>query len=291
MIIKNKHNLPEPIINAVKRDEQPPRPGVVRVTSLLKGVREVILEQRYWDKVERDASDMAWLLFGRAVHSIIEQEEELDHQLKETRLTERVGGLDLSGQFDLYDAKRKMIIDYKTCSVWKFIYNDFKDWRKQTLIYAWLLRKAGFKVDKAQIVAFIKDHSKSKAQFDAQHPDAPVKTVDFTFTDKDFTDIEAFIHERMAEIEASLDLPDAELPLCTQEERWNKGDQYAVMKGKNKRATRVYENKEEAEARIEKEGAPYWLEVRPGIDRKCGDYCAVNAFCPYWQEKQKEDQE
>lgn len=291
MIITNKHNLPEPIINAVKRDEQPPRPGVVRVTSLLKGVREVILEQRHWDEVERDASDMAWLLFGRAVHSIIEQEEELDHQLKETRLTERVGGLDLSGQFDLYDAKRKMVIDYKTCSVWKFIFGDFEDWRKQTLIYAWLLRKAGFPVIGAQIVAFIKDHSKSKAQFDASHPDAPVQTVTFTFADTDFANIEEFIHERMAEIERSINLVDDELPLCTPEERWNSGNKYAVMKGKNKRAVRVYDTKEEAEARIEKEGEPHWLEERPGEDKKCSQYCAVNAFCPYWQEKQKEDQE
>lgn len=291
MIITNKHNLPEPIINAVKRDEQPPRPGVVRVTSLLKGVREVILEQRYWDKVERDASDMAWLLFGRAVHSIIEQEEELDHQLKETRLTERVGGLDLSGQFDLYDSKRKMITDYKTCSVWKFIFGDFDDWRKQTAIYAWLLRKAGFPVVGAEIVAFIKDHSKSKAQFDAQYPDAPVQTVTFNFPDQTVPVIERFIVERMAQIEAAQDLPDADLPLCTPEERWNSGDKFAVMKGKNKRAVRVYDTQEEAEARIEKEGAPYWLEVRPGTDRKCADYCAVNAFCPYWQEKQKEDQE
>lgn len=289
MIITNKYNLPEPFINAISKDEQPPRPGIVRVTSLLKGVREVILEQRHWDEVERDASDMAWLLFGRAVHSIIEQEEEEAHQLKETRLTEQVGGLALSGQFDLYDAKRKMIIDYKTCSVWKFAFGDFEDWRKQTLTYAWLLRKAGFPVVGAQIVAFIKDHSKSKAQFDAQYPQAPVQTVTFAFSDTDFKQIEEFIVERMAEIEASLELPDADLPLCTPEERWNSGDKFAVMKGTNKRASRVYDTQEEAEEHVEREGKPYWVEARPGTDKKCAEYCSVNAFCPYWQEKQKEN--
>lgn len=291
MIITNKHHLPEPIINATIQDEQPPRPGVVRVTSLLKGVREVILEQRHWDEVERDASDMAWLLFGRAVHSIIEQADEEAHQLKETRLTERVGGLALSGQFDLYDAKRQMVIDYKTCSVWKFIYNDFADWRMQTLIYSWLLRKAGFPVAGAQIVAFIKDQSKSKARFEPQHPDTPVKTVDFTFTDEDFEKIETFIVNRMAEIEEAIDLPDDELPLCTQDERWNDGDVYAVMKGENKKATKLYSTQKDAEAHVKQAGKPYRVVIRPGVNKKCRDYCAVNAFCPFWQEIQKEEQE
>ena len=136
MIITNNLGLPQAFVEMAKRDYEY-EPNEYRVTSLLKGVRETILERRHDEKIERDVSDMIWLLFGTAVHNILEHQEEGDYEIKESRIKIPIGGYILSGQFDLYNAKSNTITDYKTCSVWKIIYGDFEDWRRQLLIYAY----------------------------------------------------------------------------------------------------------------------------------------------------------
>jgi hypothetical protein len=68
----------------------------------------------------------------------------------------------------------------------------------------------------------------------------PVKKISFTFTKKDFADIEQFIKDKFAEIEKYEDKPDDELPICTAKERFNKGDKYAVMKKGRKAALRLW---------------------------------------------------
>jgi len=291
MKITNKKNLPEPMLNYVKSDLQEPRDNVVRVTDLNKGVREILLNKRHYSDIEQDVSDMIWLFFGTALHSVVDAAEEQSHQIKETRLEEQIGNLILSGKFDLYDAKRKLVIDYKTCSVWKFMFNDFSDWERQTSLYCWLLRKAGFEVEGAEIIALMKDHSKSKARNEAQYPDLPVQTIHFDYDDQKHQETEEYILTRMAEIEAAIDLPDEDLPLCTVDERWYSGDQYAVMKGTNKRALRVLDTEEEAEQWMqENEGrGGTHIEYRPGVSRKCLDYCQVCEFCDYYLENVKEE--
>ena len=126
MIITNKLNLPAPFVNLAKRDYIY-EPNEYRVTSLLKGVRETILERRHSDKIERDVSDMVWLLFGTAVHSVLEKCQEGEHELKEERIKIPFGNYILSGQFDLYNDKTKIVTDYKTASVWKIIFGDFEE--------------------------------------------------------------------------------------------------------------------------------------------------------------------
>ena len=99
MKITNKKNLPEPMLNYVKSDLQEPRDNVVRVTDLNKGVREILLNKRHYSDIEQDVSDMIWLFFGTALHSVVDAAEEQSHQIKETRLEEQIGNLILSGKF------------------------------------------------------------------------------------------------------------------------------------------------------------------------------------------------
>jgi hypothetical protein len=257
-------------------------PNEYRVTSLLKGVRETILERRHDSEIERDVSDMVWLLFGSAVHGILEKHQENDEELKEERIKISFGGYLLSGQFDLYNDETKIVTDYKTASVWKVIYGDFSDWRRQLLVYSFMLRQIGFDAQGGQIVAFLKDHSKRDAKQKAGYPPFPVEVVRFSFTKEDFIECEQWLTKRFAEIEAAEKLPDDELPLCTPEERFNSGNKYAVMKKGRKTALRVLDTKEEAEEWIRNNGGDY-LEKRPGEDKKCADYCAVNQFCNYFK--------
>jgi hypothetical protein len=282
MIITNKLGLPKPLVDMAQSDYKY-APNEYRVTSLLKGIRETILERRHHDKIERDVSDMIWLLFGTAVHSVLEKHQEGDQEIKEARLKIPIGDYILSGQFDLYNAETKTITDYKTCSVWKVIYGEYEDWRRQLLIYAYMLQSIGFPVEKAEIIALMKDHSKSQAKIKADYPKQPVRKITFTFTEKDFAEIESWLHQRFEEIAKAEKLPDDELPLCTPEERFNSGDKFAVMKKGRKTAMRVLDSMEDAKYWMATNGGDY-IETRKGEDKKCMDYCSACEFCNYYKE-------
>lgn len=283
MIITNKQNLPQAFVDMAQRDYEV-APGEYRVTSLLKGTRETILERRHYNEIEQDVSDMIWLLFGTAVHSVLERYDEAGHELKEERLKIPFGDYTLSGQFDLYNSRTKTVTDYKTCSIWKAIFADYEDWRKQLLIYAYMLNSIGFPVEKGEIIAIMKDHSKAQAGRKVDYPEFPVKRLTFCFTEEDYNDIEAWLRLKFAEISKAEKLPDDQLPVCTPEERFNSGDKFAVMKKNRKRAMRVLDSMEEAEEWKKNNGGDY-IEVRPGEDKKCADYCSVNKFCSYYQQK------
>lgn len=286
MIITNELNLPQAFVQMAQRDEYETANNEYRVTSLLKGIRETELERRHSHEIKRDVSDMVWLLFGTATHSILERQKEGDREIKETRLKMEMDGIVLSGQFDLYNEEEERITDYKTASVWKIIYGNYEDWRRQLLIYAYMLRDAGFPVKRGRVVAFLKDHSKRDAKVKAEYPKLPVQPVDFTFSERDFQEIEVWLKEKIAEVKRARELPDDRLPLCTQEERFNSGDKYAVMKKGRKTALRVLDSKEEAEQWMASNGGDS-IEIRPGEDKKCQDYCAAKEFCSYYKEKCK----
>ena len=279
MKINNKLKFPVTFVNAVTKEYQY-KEKQYSVTSLLKDVREILLTRRHNNEIEQDVADMIWLIFGTAVHKVLEDSQEADTEFKEEHFVQEVeNGYKLSGQADLYNAE---VTDYKTCSVWKVIYNDWEDYRKQLLMYAWAFRKMGFEVEKGQIVAVIKDHSKTKAKVDSSYPQYPVYRKIFNFSNKDFEDIEKFIKIKFKEIAKYENTPDNELPICSKESRWNDGDKYAVKKKGNKRALRMYDKLEDAENHIAKD-ENLELEIRKGEDKKCKEYCSCCEFCDYWK--------
>jgi hypothetical protein len=151
-----------------------------------------------------------------------------------------------------------------------------------------MMQSIGLPVEKGEIVALLKDHSKRDAKFKKDYPGLPVHKVMFGFTEKDFTEIEVWLIERFAEIAVLERLPDDLLPECTPEERFNSGDKYAVMKKGRKTALRVLDSEEEATKWME-ENKGDSIEIREGEDKKCADYCSVNQFCNYYQQKRGND--
>ena len=192
-----------------------------------------------------------------------------------------------SGKFDLYNANTKTITDYKTASVWKIVFGDFVDWRRQLLIYAYMLQSYGFPVEKGEIIAFLKDHSKRDAKYKSNYPILPVYSVQFEFTKQDFQEIEEWLWERFQLIAQVETLADSELPLCTPEERFNSGVKFAVMKKGRKTALRVLDSMEDAEQWIKDNNKGDYIETRAGEDKKCNDYCFVNQFCNYYLSKKE----
>ena len=293
MKITNNLGLPQPFVSAVER-EYTYKDKRYSTTAILKGVREAILQRRHDDEIESDVADMVWAIFGTAVHGILENAEETATQLKENKLeVELPNGYTLSGIFDLYDDETGTVTDYKTASVWKVNFGKFDDWRKQALIYCWMLRQIGFDAKRGQIVAMLKDHSKTKAKL-GEHPEHPVYQKAWDFGEKDFDEIEQYILGKFAQIEEAEKLPDDELPMCTAEERWSRDEAYAVMNGKirakHQRARKLFkvEDYEDAEQRAREYasaiGEGFVVEHRPGHDAKCADYCSAAPFCSHGRE-------
>jgi hypothetical protein len=287
MIITNKTGLPAPFVNMATR-EYTYTPKRYSATSLLKPIREILLTRRHNDEIEQDCADMIWMLFGQAVHAILEKNADAGDIAEKKFAIELGNGYTISGIIDYFESSTKTVIDYKTASAWKVIYGDFSDWERQGLIYAWLMAKSGGEVNEVKFYALLKDWSKTESKRKADYPKQPVYLYKFTPTPEKLREIENYIYEKIADLILCEPLPDSELPLCPAVDRWNDGDKYAVMKNGRKTAVRVLDSLAEAEDYKAANGGDY-IETRPGVDRKCADYCACCAFCDYWQKNYREE--
>ena len=158
MKVTNKLGLPQAFVDAVSVERHNQK-GCYSATTLLHGVCETILTERHYDELEVDASDSVWAVFGTAVHSIMEKQN--TNTIKEEFYSVDVLNSKVTGRVDSYDPETKTLHDFKTASVWKVQFEDFEDWRKQGLIYAWLMGKCGAEVKRCEFIALLKDHSKS----------------------------------------------------------------------------------------------------------------------------------
>lgn len=282
MIITNKENLPAPFVRMAQSDYQY-TPKRYSATELLKPVREILLKRRYNDELEQDCSDMIWLLFGQAVHHILEQNGTGKNEFAEEKLTYALeNGYTVSGVIDFYDMAKGEVVDYKTASVWKIIKGDLADWGEQGLIYAWLLWKNGLPVRSVKFYAVLKDHSPRDAKTKEGYPKLPVVPVEFTVNDERLATIDKFIRAKIDLLILYENTPDDELPVCAPEDRWNDGDKYAVMKKGRKTALRVLDSEAEAEKYKTENGGDF-IELRPGTDKRCIDYCLCCKKCSHWK--------
>ena len=243
MIITNKYNLPEAFVKAIQNARHNEE-GCLSATTLLKGTKEIILENRHFDEIVIDASDEVWSVFGTATHSVLEHQE--DDAFKEEKFSVDVLDYKVTGKVDRYDMAHETLEDWKTTSVWKVIYHDFEDWKRQGLIYTWLLRQSGLNVRHIRFIAFLKDHSKSEAKKKADYPQAPVYIYEFDPSEDELTHIEAYIKEKVFEVSANAEKPDDEIAECSPEQRWSTPTKYAVMKEGRKTAVKVCDTEEEA---------------------------------------------
>ena len=281
MKITNKMGLPEALYKAVsvRRHNDP---GRLSATTLLNGVKQILLTDRHWEELEEDVLDRFWAIFGTAGHKMLEHEG--IHEFTEEYMSHEIDGITVTGRIDNYNMAEGLISDYKFISKWKIKFRDFEDWEKQGLIYAWLLIKNGFVVKTCRFIAIIKDHSKREAKRDSSYPAFPLYVHEFNVTEKRLAEIEAFIRQKIADYKQQRDMADDDIPPCTPKERWDKPTKYAVMKGTNKRAYRVMDTMEEADKLAADMGAVYSVVTRPGESIRCQDYCSCCEFCDYYRD-------
>lgn len=284
MKITNKLMLPDMLVRAVQK-EYTYRDKRYSITSLLETDRALMLKRRYNDIIEQDVSECIWMLFGTVTHYALEtgietkENEYVEEHLEHTF----TNGYTLSGIIDhVYD----YVDDYKTTSVWTVIYGSNNEhWKKQLQMGAYLhYKKHGKWINKGRIIAILKDWNRKDSQFKDDYPKLPVEVINFDLGRPE--EIEKWILNRFDEIIRLEKMLDSELPMCTLEERFNKGDKYAVKKKANKTATKIHDTLSEAREHLlnleNKYPGIYEIEERKGEDTKCLNYCSCNKQCPYY---------
>ena len=279
MIVRNELGLPQAFINALNLEKHNEK-GCYSATTLLKGACETVLADRHFDEIEIDVADCVWQIWGTAVHLIFERAG--IEGFTEEKFSVPVSNSKVTGRVDLYDLENETVYDWKTASTWKVQFNDFADWDKQGLIYAWLMKQNGLKVKEIKFVALLKDHSKSKARKDFEYPQKPVVVHTVKVTEEALKEIEAFINMKVRQFEVAETLVDEKLTPCTKEERWESPAKYAVMKTGRKTAIKLFDTKEEAEKNMVSIGGTY-VEERKAESKKCHDYCVCSQFCPFYK--------
>jgi hypothetical protein len=282
MIITNKLNLPEGFVRAVSTEKHNAE-GCLSATTLIQGIKQIILTDRYWDLLQDDVSDRIWAVWGTAVHSLMENEGEND--FIEQVMSHKVADITVTGKIDNYDMKHGIIDDYKTASVTKVKFGNFTDWYLQGMIYAWLLTKNNFPVSRCRFITLLKDHSKTDALRERDYPKEPVYIYEFPVTPQGLFKTGLFLRDKVEEYQRYKPLSDKEIPPCSPEERWERPPVFAVMKSGQKRAVRLFDKREDACLLAEAKGANHYVEDRQGESIKCQSYCLCKKFCNFYQEK------
>jgi len=286
MQITNKAGLPQPIVEAVRLDDYDPGDCDISVSALIGPPQIRQLRIAHEDEITEDAVERIWALLGKAVHVILERAA-VDGTTEE-RLFADMNGYTVSGQMDHIGYAYPRLTDYKVTSAWTHIHGPREDWINQLNCYAWLCRQNDIEVEELQIVAVYRDWSATQAKRSASYPQVQVGRVEIPTWDPDLA--ARYVSERLA-----LHF-EVECPPCTDEERWAKEEQWAVMREGRKSALRVLNSHAEAvqwsisKGVLDTDKDPWnwmgghYLQERPREYVRCEGYCSVAPFCPQWQQ-------
>ena len=160
--------------------------------------------------------------------------------------------------------------------MWEYIYGLKPERIAQLNILVELCHQNGYdNVRNAEVVMIFRDWSKTKAKHDSQYPQHQVARLNVEVWPQEKR--MAYIRERV--MLHQMDEP----PICTQEERWQDDDVFAVMKNGNKRAAKLCKSRMEAEVWIaDRHG--FTIVERPSVAKRCEDYCGVKQWCKLYKE-------
>lgn len=264
------------------------------ITNIIGASREMMLKRRFntHEEYTMDVADSVNLLIGNSIHSMLENIPLEEGELVEKHYTAPfiVNGFiyTLSGILDYINTVDEINVDYKTTAVYGVIYkSNYDKWQKQ-LEYGSYLHwvNTGQWIGNGQIICVIKDWKANDKLRNPDYPACPIVTVDFKL--RDLREIRQELQEKFNEIHDLEKMANDNLPLCSLEDRWNRGNGYAVMKGKAKRALKVHDNEDDAKQHatamnFRDDKNKYTVDVRLGSDTKCLKYCGVNKFCEYYK--------
>lgn len=299
----NKHNLPQPLYDAIANPSYDSGESTITVTSLINSPRLVELERRYKDEIEIDVTEdfAAWV--GSTIHDALEISEKT--HLVEERLYVTREGWKIGGKFDrlwigLDNDSGELcgeVQDWK-CILTSAVQFQKWEWEAQLNMLAWILRENGYIITSLRIYAILLDWRKKNIGRVKDYPESPC--VEFEIPLWTHSRCEEYVAGRLAlHKEARSCVEDNDLYLCSPEERWARSDTFAIKKEGRKTAVRVLEDHEEAKEYIinllregkikEKDLRLFSIEHRSGENIRCDNYCVVKDFCNYFKSEKKDE--
>lgn len=300
--------------------------NVLSCTEILDAPKIKILQSRHSDDIVVDLSRRFWTMDGTAIHYVIESSnKENGNRLSEERLFLKItnGAIEcfslkkdwsitdspmydkestfVAVKFDQYDPDEEVVEDNKRTSVWEVVYGIRKNRIEQLNIGALALRLIGFGVGLIRSVLYLKDWTKrdyesAAAKGDTKYPPIPYYEHD---------SVPATIEDAIEIVKSRANMhrywkafSDDAIPECSPEERWLRGESFAVMKEGNKAAKRLFRVEGEMTTESAKKAAAeymaslmsgdtkgkYYVEHRPGVNVRCMDYCEVRQWCHFGRE-------
>ena len=250
----------------------------ISVTSLIAPAHQTVLLDKHWDELPpMDPVEQLPSLVGTAWHQFI---AELDHppgcmveEQQEIYVT--VDGVDwcITGTPDWYDPHDRLLVDHKTTRVWSYVFGK-RDWEEQLNLYAFLLAQHGHIPLRAQIHAVYLDWSQNQFLRNPELPPRRLQVIDVELWP--LKDQSNFLFSRLRKL--------ASPELCTPDERWEKGEKWAVMKKGRKTAVKLFDNPHDAERMVMTGQDDLSVEHRPGSPVRCESWCPVKDFCEFGRE-------
>ena len=290
MKVTNRYNLPGPVVRACEYDAHGFRLGDITITELVKPPQMLQLERTHDHEIEEDVSERVKMMIGTAVHEYLMRFAKGADVLSEERLRTLVNGWTVTGKFDVYDALMLdggRLCDYKYTSIYAVMKGGRADWEAQLNLYAELLRRNGFGVRELFVVPLLYDWRADDTEERADYPPAPsyLHPVPL-WLDADaasYLELRVRLHQQARQ--------HLIWPPCSPDERWERGEAWAVVKYGKKRATAVFGpeaprggGQEEASAMAEDVGKAR-VEHRPGQSVRCARFCHIGretGFCKQW---------
>ena len=250
MKLTNKFDLPEPFVAAVSSDDYERGTAEYTATELIKPSRIVAYSRKYDADMSEDVSERVWRFQGQTKHVVLERiaKTNPNRYLVEERFQTTMPdtGAIISGKIDLFDKQMdsRTLYDWKETSVWKFMIGDTEEWECQANINLYLMRVNGWDVKKLVNIAILKDWKVREARF-SRKPDYPKCAVHvMPLPLWSIGQAQDYINKRVEKHRAEAAVP----PVCNKKERWQRDAKFALMKRGAKRAIRLFENEDMAEA-------------------------------------------
>jgi hypothetical protein len=304
MQFTNKHGLPRALVEVITTDDYDysDDPMSISVSTLVDSPKIKFLRALHWHEMVVDVSDLIWKFYGIMSHKVMEDISKKD-RIIEVRINEQfhitIDGKKITyivrGKPDIYDKLDEILSDYKTTSVWAWIFgSEKKNFERQINIYAYMLRGQGYTPKILQDDMLLRDWRKSEARENPDYPPVAYgKLVQRQWTDKE---VEDYLTERLELFHRS-GLKDPDELECSPEERWEKPTTFAVFtplkdgSRMKSRADKVEPTMDAAKEWVRKNDlSKFEIIERKGRDTRCQDeYCGVRFWCNYWKEKYSKD--
>ena len=287
-------------------------PKYFSVTSLLKPIRQIILQRRVdMNTVSTDVEDFLARAMGTSIHDSIEKAwvhnyeecmKKLGYQdaiiskirinpkepeegtipiYLEQRSIKEFEGFKIGGKFDF--VADGLLHDNKSTTTMKWLKGSSdKDYKLQGSIYRWL-NQDKIKDDYIRINFVFTDWSKLNAMKDPNYPQHRAAFKDIPLLSIEET--EEFLRTKLDLINKYMNTPEESLPKCNDDELWREPTKYKYFSNPNAtRATKNFDSYNDAYRymMIDKQGKGCVKTVK-GNARRCA-YCSAASICSQFKE-------